>query len=109
MGLKHYMGKQAGRIAGVPGWSGGPYITANVHLQEKIERHPFFKQGLIKLVEDEDQRSTGVDLNSKAPTWEEYIKSLNWTELRALAKDRDVSVFGRKAIDLIEELTALGE
>ena len=105
MGIKHYFGAFGGRLAGVPGWTGGHFYTANSRLQGKIENHPYFAAEMIYEIGDE--RSTDVDLPTEVP-WDGYVKSLSWGELRDLAKDKGVSCFGKKAVDLIEELIELG-
>lgn len=106
MAIKHYFGSFNGRLAGVRGWTGGHYFTALKHEQEKIEEHPRFAAGLIKIIDDSEPkpRSTTVDL----PSWEEHVRGLKWDALRDLAKERGVATFGKKAVQLIEELTALG-
>ena len=103
MATKEYFGRQPGKIAGVPNWRGGPLITANTRHQDKIESHPWFAMGLIELVSE--------DLSAKPDkqNWGEYIASLKYNELQALAKDRDIRYVGVSAKDLIETLTEMGE
>jgi hypothetical protein len=115
MAMKHYYGQFPGRLACAQDWKGGHYFTANHRQQERIERHGFFRQGLIKVIDDEanaqfTERSTDVDLeNAKVPNYDVYVKGLSWDQLRSLAKDKGISVFGKKAVDLIEELIKLEE
>lgn len=116
MALKHYFGILPSRMACCQEWRGGHFFTANERLQRRIERHPYFRDGRIEIIDDEadanmTERSTDVDPDAvvKRPNWDVYIRGLSWNELRALAGDRGISVFGKKAVDLIGELIELGE
>ena len=113
MAIKHYFGKFRGRIACCRDWlHGGHYYTANATLQRKIEAHPYFAAGRIEVIEDApeapDDNSTSVESTPASPNWEAHIRGLNWNELRDLAKDRGIALFGKKAVHLIEELIELG-
>jgi hypothetical protein len=109
MAMKRYFGRFGGRIAGIPNWRGGVFITGNERIQRKIEGHPFFVSGLITLESDDvlaQPRPTDVD---QPESWEEYVKGLTYKELQQLASDRGVRSVGVKAVELVEQLVELGE
>jgi hypothetical protein len=75
--IKHYFGSFNGRLAGVRGWTGGHYFTALKHEQEKIEEHPRFAAGLIKIIDDSapQPRSTVVDLRATINDQNEKVRA----------------------------------
>lgn len=115
MAIKQYFGNDMpGMIAGVPHWRGGQYFTASERIQAKIERHPWFKRGLITLVEpeSEDAVATGSpedELRRSTPVdWNAYIDGLTYKELQELAKLRDIRYVGVSAKALQDELKEIG-
>ncbi len=104
--LKHYLGAFTGRIACCRDWvGGGHYFTDNVRLQKKIESHVYFKTGRIVEVKE------GHTLTREAPEKSTTVdfSGFKWAELSRYAKERGVSPFGKKKLQLIAELKALEE
>ena len=98
--MKHYVCSHSiGRIAGVRDRLGIHFYTDSVEEQRRIERHPLFERGMIKLfVEPEPERE-------QKPT-DVGIESLDWNGLKALAKERGISIHGKKKAQILEELNA---
>ena len=109
--MKHYVCSQSiGRIAGVRDRIGAHYYTDVKSEQRRIETHPLFLKGIIKIVDDTPPipKPTIVGSEPVNETWEAHVRALGWRELRELAKDRGIPMFGKKAEQLIAELIELG-
>ena len=94
--MKHYVCSHSiGRIAGVRDRLGEHFYTDSIEEQQRIERHPLFKKSVIKLEAEPEREQKPTDVG---------IESLDWNGLKALAKERGISVHGKKKAQILEEL-----
>lgn len=91
--MKHYVGIGPARIAGVRGRIDGHYFTADPYEQKRIESHPSFVSGAVKLAVEEAPKPDDTDFSS-----------YGWNELRKAARDRGIKVANKSRAQIIKEL-----